>query len=479
MTDATSGSQTPITNGLEKHQRSPSTGHAQQFKRNNRNKRVNTQAHSYLDGTVSDSVTNAVVSPRSKKSPHKQRQSVSGATAPQPNGYGATTNNHRTGPVSVAGPMRPATPAKEQAYAGPTFHASPAPSSLPMPKFISRSVPNALGQVSLRARMNGDKTPEKEESSPEPDVVSPVNMDAHQSPLDLFFKADREEKEKRRQASLAAPEMISRGLPAAQRQNTGNEWCKSVFLGELDGHVEDRAYLQTLSPDCRAPIERAHSTPNKMTPPESNQDEQRDTPTKSLKDLLFNNIASAPQRTTTPPGAHSAAPTDANMFNTPSPFQRPSSGPSTPTPSSDQQNYALHYGNRNLSPLFKAARADTPTRPSGLRQELSNENSHIPPRHLPQLDPNTFSREYLHQQLRDHPSTGLLQSPLVNAASSRGVEAAPMSSSSFSGPSTVQQGVMPDLSGSSSAHPRSGGESRDIRSMEDGLRRMLNLNVSE
>jgi len=380
--------------------------------------------------------------------------------------------------------MLPATPAKEQAYAGPTFHASPAPSSLPMPKFFSRSVPSAVGQPSLEARMNGEKMPEKDESSPEPDVVSPANRDAHQSPLDLFFKADRAEKEKIRQASMAVPERISRGFPDTQPLDPANESCKSVFLGELDGQLEDHASLPTVPTGQFRPIVRAHSSPHTKAASEVNRDEQRDTPTKSLKDLLFNNTASAPQRTTTPPSNPSAAHADANIFNTPSPFQRPSSGPSTPTPSSDQQNYALHYGNRNLSPLFKAARADTPTRPSGLRQELSNDHSHIPPRHLPQLDPNTFSRDYLHQQLRDHPSDSLPQLPLINGAPSRGIEAVPApassssSSSSFPGTSTGQLVVPPDLAGSSSASPRSGGESRDFRSMEDGLRRMLNLNVS-
>jgi hypothetical protein len=53
-----------------------------------------------------------------------------GALASLTDGEGAPSN-----PIS-------ATPARNQgAYAGPTFHASPAPSALPIPKFLSRSVP--------------------------------------------------------------------------------------------------------------------------------------------------------------------------------------------------------------------------------------------------------------------------------------------------------------------------------------------------
>ena len=54
-----------------------------------------------------------------------------------------TTLAHGSLTDSELAPNNPATtPAKAQgAYAGPTFHASPAPSALPIPKFLSKSVP--------------------------------------------------------------------------------------------------------------------------------------------------------------------------------------------------------------------------------------------------------------------------------------------------------------------------------------------------
>lgn len=99
-----------------------------------------------------------------------------------------------------------------QAYAGPTFHASPAASALPLPKFFSKSVPAAEKGTSLSTMMEK----EVEEVSPEPasdeNQESPTFGKAYrvgetrireESPLDIFFKADR--REKARQQSESNP----------------------------------------------------------------------------------------------------------------------------------------------------------------------------------------------------------------------------------------------------------------------------------
>ncbi|KAK5119934.1 hypothetical protein LTR85_007010 [Meristemomyces frigidus] len=455
-----------------------SDGAQAQPKRNQRNRRNHTQSLPQTDGTVSDSVTNPTASPLSKKQP-KQRQSVATA-APHQNSNMGKMNGQKPRPVSLGGPMLPtipATPAKEQAYAGPTFQASPAPSSLPVPKFFSRSVPNAGGQPSLQARMEGEKTPEKQESSPEPDVVEPVSRDAQQSPLDLLFHADKAEKRQSRSGSnMLSPEMATRRLPATEPRNPFQQGGRSIFLRELDGESEEMPSPRTVPPTRPGPVERAHSSPGIR--PQSPKDEvQREAYTRSLKDLLFNNVNGAAQQNATPPQPQQRAQSDAQTFNTPSPFHRPASGPSTPAPSTEQQNhYALHYGNRNLSPLFKAARNETPTRPSGLRQELPNGNpapvsDTQPPRQMPQIDPNSFSRSYLDQHIRASQPAPLPQFAFTNGVSGHSP------SSSFSGPphSAVQQGVPAGYPGSTNS-PRTSAP-RDIRSMEDDLRRMLKLNV--
>ncbi|KZF21347.1 hypothetical protein L228DRAFT_240208 [Xylona heveae TC161] len=111
------------------------------------------------------------------------------------------------------------------AYAGPTFHASPAPSALPMPSFLSKSVPEE-GQGGLQARLDEDSSTSTD-SSPTMTVpsTSETPQERESTPLDLFFRADREEKAKARAASAAASQAeavspslkrTSIGLPQSQ-----------------------------------------------------------------------------------------------------------------------------------------------------------------------------------------------------------------------------------------------------------------------
>ncbi|KAL9132636.1 MAG: hypothetical protein Q9175_006193, partial [Cornicularia normoerica] len=66
-------------------------------------------------------------------------------------------------PQQSVTPGRPnVTPVK--AYAGPTFHASPAASSLPIPKFLSRSVPNVDKTLSLDSMMEQETVDTTSES---------------------------------------------------------------------------------------------------------------------------------------------------------------------------------------------------------------------------------------------------------------------------------------------------------------------------
>ncbi|KAL9126915.1 MAG: hypothetical protein Q9217_004110 [Psora testacea] len=97
-----------------------------------------------------------------------------------------------------------ATPSK--AYAGPTFHASPAASSLPLPKFFSKSVPNADKTTSLKRMLEQDslESTSDSEDSPLQDMASPSQgrQGREESPLDIFFQADKDAKAK---GSLGIP----------------------------------------------------------------------------------------------------------------------------------------------------------------------------------------------------------------------------------------------------------------------------------
>lgn len=110
----------------------------------------------------------------------------------------------------------------------------------------------------------------------------------------------------------------------------------------------------------------------------------------------------------TPPRQAAQAPVDFQSPQyTPSPFNtgRPSvnrsvSGPSTPA-QTPHDGPDFFYGNRNLSPMFKAAQGDTPKRNSGLRTEVTADSPTVQQKmfqDFPSIpsgntaDPNTFSR---------------------------------------------------------------------------------------
>lgn len=460
-----------------KNQRTPS---AAQGKRNNRNNPRKNNAH--IDGAVSDSVAT------SHPHPKKQGRQGNGAYAQHNNNnnQNGEFNGQRMRPVSVGGPMLPGTPAKERAYAQSTFQASPAASALPVPKFLgSKSVPSAHGPSSLQARMDGEKTPEQtEDSSPEPDVVSPAKLPhgQNQTPLDVFFMADKAEKERKNTPTGGfSPELGVRPPPASEPKNPfQNRHQQSPFYRVNNGTTSPQTVPHGERPP---PAVRAHSSPGNGTETSTQTTGNHDVSTQALKDLLFNNIN---KQSSTPPISHQRAPSNpitADFPNeTPSPVQkRAAAVPTTPTPNKNTNQYSLHYGNRNLSPMFQAARAETPPRPSNLRQQVdqsgqqngfSQYNQQLFPNHH---DPNTFSRSYLDHQIRsslpNQPPPGLITNDQRIGSTTT------TASAQHNGPqhpSPPQYGV--PIPNTATANNQTNG-SRDVKGMEDDLRRMLKLDV--
>lgn len=463
------------------NQRTPSSTHNK--RNNNRNRKNNQQP----DGTVSDGAVAHPASPRSRKAQpqaHKQRQIVAGARAVliQQNGNMGKANGQKPRPVSVGGDQILATPAKEQAYAASAFQSSPAPSSLPMPKFLSKSIPRSSAPSSLQEHSVGDSTQYGQTSSPESDNVSPAPppREAQQSPLDLFFKADRAEKERLRNGSTSiSPEHGARAPfpppPSAGRNHLFQNQGKNIFMQELDGDDNEMPSPRTMPPSSRPFANRQHSSPAVSARPTSS-DQERQAHTKALKDQLFN-IAGTPPHSRGSSGSQ----TPEGVFGSPSPFQQPASGPTTPQPSSDRQQsqYSLHYNNRmNLSPLFQKARADTPPRQSGLRQEVpsdvvSNADSAIDVQtnqpHPHSVDPHTFARSYLKEQIRTSGPAEMPQLPWNSGP--------PPVHNPGQGPVPIPvQPVHAQHGVPSSTTPRSGSGSKDIKGMEDDLRKMLKIN---
>lgn len=87
--------------------------------------------------SASESITNNSASVTPSQTPKK--------------GYSPLQRQSRSPPKPHTPLMKSFTPS--QYYAGPAFHASPAASALPMPKFLSRSVPNLTKSPSLQSMM--------------------------------------------------------------------------------------------------------------------------------------------------------------------------------------------------------------------------------------------------------------------------------------------------------------------------------------
>lgn len=96
-----------------------------------------------------------------------------------------------------------------QAYAGPTFHASPAPSALPIPRLFSTSVPVGGKTTNMKATVQDPSLgPPSNESDDFLTMRNAIQVDEgtvrEASPLDIFFNADRAEKMRRAAANPAS-----------------------------------------------------------------------------------------------------------------------------------------------------------------------------------------------------------------------------------------------------------------------------------
>jgi hypothetical protein len=169
-----------------------------------------------------------------------------------------TRKGRNTPPLTGAGGMppsaKPLSTPSTTAYAGTTFHASPAPSALPIPSFYSKSVPESPGLKGLKAQ---DASLSDSPSPPVPASNTPFQQQTQvrreESPLDFFFKAHREEKARAKSASssqsaatVSGPfnppgqsPRLSQTPPATGFQNHAghnNEASPSaIFAMELDG----------------------------------------------------------------------------------------------------------------------------------------------------------------------------------------------------------------------------------------------------
>lgn len=212
-------------------------------------------------------------------------------------------------------PSRPnETPVK--AYAGPTFHASPAASSLPIPKFLSRSVPNVDKTSSLKSMMEQETTDTTSESDSSPFLENSQPTKDHRaredSPLDIFFQADRDAKAR---AQVGTPAGSSGLRSESQndvrhhsRQPTDSSFG-GMFPLEMDGAAPETPYRTNKS-------ETVIPAPTAMTEADY-RDHQRKAQTLELKKLLY---SPKPQR---PASSSPRSGTPSQSLGSPSPKTTP------------------------------------------------------------------------------------------------------------------------------------------------------------
>lgn len=265
-------------------------------------------------------------------------------TSKHPSSRNANTNNNKargkeaamTPDSSRAARRTPpngasaAKPTSSTAFAGSTFHASPAPSALPIPSFLAKNVAASPS----RGPPDEPRTQQQQPSPPATDSEMPTPQrpsvsESCDSPLEAIFRADRAEKEKARRASFVNPSNIHGGIvspphfpprepqtmptqfnnqhprerPQMQRSNSG------IPLSELDGSPGEPA-----GPAFSAPyherIRAARAAPHAHRDHQVSQTPPREDPSEALKKVLFGpklNRTEAPVNAAAPP-AHSPGP---------------------------------------------------------------------------------------------------------------------------------------------------------------------------
>lgn len=249
--------------------------------------------------------------------PHSGATHPSGARSTRPRNTGNKGRGRNAGTSPDSGRAgRKTTPpnslpstklTSSTAYAGSTFHASPAPSALPIPSFFSNK--NATGSPSLQAPR---PIPEQRQSPPETysEAATPSHSSfapAHDSPLEAIFRADRAEKERARRASfanaglasarhaVASPSTYSLGPSEPQtmpRRQDGRDRFQvqrsnsGIPLSELDGGPGDHVGPAFATP-YHERIRAAHGSPHYSPDSRLANAAPAEDPSEALKRVLF------------------------------------------------------------------------------------------------------------------------------------------------------------------------------------------------
>lgn len=295
---------------MESRRKQPNAPATPPASSNKRNARGN--QHAVHSGTQHEYSSDSGVVPQHRQYSPSRSASHGFDTTSVMAAYGGPGASHlvndTNGNPYLRSPPNVRTPAK-QIYAGPNFLASPAPSSLPMPRAFSKSVPSVASRDQIALSEEDQDAEEEEEQAITPLPAKPISTVHNQSPLDVFFNADRAER--LRQASQSeSPLSASRpkaGFPdnggrshsvphpfpsqtAAQNPVDGSPGS-GLFTMEMDGAAarsDRRQYPPNLSYQQRMDsLRRPASHRPDSRPVTQDDDLQRQAKTRALKQMIM------------------------------------------------------------------------------------------------------------------------------------------------------------------------------------------------
>ncbi|EHA22453.1 hypothetical protein ASPNIDRAFT_45220 [Aspergillus niger ATCC 1015] len=269
-------------------------------------------------GTATDSSININASKKKHSRSGKKPRDASKAS-PAPNGHRHTTSQPNN---TIATPQVKDSPH----YAGPTFHASPAPSALPIPSFFSKSLPESDLAPALESDGDHlDAEPDLENTPSKPKSRPQFQEEERQStPLDFLFRAAVEARNPQQQqqrspeasSRVRSPQTDSKTLQHRRPNGTANGLFRLEMESPEFQHSQIGPSFATSYKD-RMNALRSASSPS---PPVCDFDEQeKRAKTEALKTLLLN---PRPQR---PSSASITAQDHSNPV-----MERPASNPGVP-----------------------------------------------------------------------------------------------------------------------------------------------------
>lgn len=160
-----------------------------------------------------------------------------------------------TGTPRSTSHSKPQTPARtsgtpSHAYAGPTFHASPAASALPTPKIFSKSVPEQKKGSGLKAMMDGEADEASIDQSDGSPTLRRSRLDQVEQVRDLefLFNAHRAEKAREKKESTVRVELDGFEAPSKSPEPENSPDIQGGH-GRSSRHITNGSYGGLFSMD--------------------------------------------------------------------------------------------------------------------------------------------------------------------------------------------------------------------------------------